>query len=213
MISRGEVSVFELWRGHSRPIGRRTNYGYDSTNSTRLLIWACPSRVWSPILNCATTLRVRERIDRDRAAQLAIVDWVVSSCEVQETVGNLFLVENQWRHELESIFHSKASGRSLCVRGNFTLLHVRGQGSVEPKRAQETRQVLDNQSTALEICRSKVPEQTCSRTGERTHERTSEFASLAHTCLGTSGDPYPMMSSLRNHMLKRREFPKKYPMR
>ena len=35
----------------------------------------------------------------------------------------------------------------------------------------ETRQVLDEQSTALEILRSKVPEQTCLSTGETAHER------------------------------------------
>ena len=73
-----------------------------------------------------------------------------------------------------------------------------------------------------------MPEQTCSRTSERTHERKSEFVSLAHTRLGTSGDPgsgkrcsqkalslsyvemdltgqtYPMMRSPRNYILKRR---------
>ena len=59
-------------------------------------------------------------------------------------------------------------------------MHVRGHGSEEPKSAQETRQVLDKQSTTLEIFRLKVPEQTCSRTGERTHECISEFVSLAH---------------------------------
>ena len=81
----------------------------------------------------------------------------------------------------------------LCVRRYFTLAHVRGHGSEEPKSPQETRQVLDQhsrtvdicqvhekQSTAFEFCRSKVPEQTCSRTGERTHECVSEFVSLAH---------------------------------
>ena len=49
-------------------------------------------------------------------------------------------------------------------------------------------QVLDKQSRAVEICRTKVSEQTCSQTGERTHEGT-EFISLTHTCLGTSVDP------------------------
>ena len=35
-----------------------------------------------------------ERIDRERAAELTILDWVVSLCDVQETAGNMFLVEN-----------------------------------------------------------------------------------------------------------------------
>ena len=60
----------------------------------RLLVLAFPSRVWSPILNYATSPRVRERIDGERAAELTILDWVVSLCEVQETAGNIFLVEN-----------------------------------------------------------------------------------------------------------------------
>ena len=60
----------------------------------RLLVLAFPSRVWSPMLNYATSPRVRGRIDRERAAELTILDWVVSLCEVQETEGALFLVEN-----------------------------------------------------------------------------------------------------------------------
>ena len=36
-------------------------------------------------------------------------------------------------------------------------MHVRGQGSEEPKGPQETRQVLDKPSTALEICLAEVP--------------------------------------------------------
>ena len=39
---------------------------------SRLLILAFTSRVWSPILNYATSPLVRERIDRERAAELAI---------------------------------------------------------------------------------------------------------------------------------------------
>ena len=65
-------------------------------------------------------------------------------------------------------------------------MHVRGRGSEKPKSPQEPCQVFDKQSTALEVCRSKAPEQTCSR---RTLERISELVSLAHTRLGTSGDP------------------------
>ena len=33
-------------------------------------------------------------MDRERAAELTILDWVVSSCEIQETIGNMFFVEN-----------------------------------------------------------------------------------------------------------------------
>ena len=60
----------------------------------RLLTLAFPRRVWSPILNCATSRRMREGIDRERAAELAILDWVVSLCETPETARNMFSVEN-----------------------------------------------------------------------------------------------------------------------
>ena len=60
---------------------------------------------------------------------------------------------------------------------------VRCQESEEPKSPRETRQVLDKQWTALQICRSNVFEQTCSRTSEGTHECISEFVQLAHACL------------------------------
>ena len=59
----------------------------------RLLMLAFPSRVWSPILNYATSLRVRERIDRERATNLAISGWVVSLREILEATGNMFLGE------------------------------------------------------------------------------------------------------------------------
>ena len=62
----------------------------------RLLVLAFPSRVWSPILNYATSPRVRERIDRERAAELTFLDWLVSLCEVQETAGNIFSWKIQW---------------------------------------------------------------------------------------------------------------------
>ena len=131
----------------------------------------------------------RERIDREREAELAILDWKVSLCEVQETVGNMFLVENpmgatSWNQPsilrlrnapvmFEDISH-------LCMFG--------GQGSEEAQRPQETRQVLDKQSRAVEICRFEVSEGTCSRTGARTDECVSDFVSLAHACLDTSSD-------------------------
>ena len=62
----------------------------------RLLVLAFPSRVWSPSLNYATSPRVREWIDRERAADLAILDWVVSLCEEQETAGTCFSWKIQW---------------------------------------------------------------------------------------------------------------------
>ena len=60
----------------------------------RLLVLAFPSREKSAILIHATSPQVRERIDTERAAELTILDSVVSLCEVQETAGNMFLVEN-----------------------------------------------------------------------------------------------------------------------
>ena len=48
---------------------------------------------------------------------------------------------------------------------------------------------LTNSPQLLKNCRAVVPEQACSWTGDRTCEGISEFVSLAHTRLGTSGDP------------------------
>ena len=93
-ISSYEIPVSEPWRRRAGPIGQRTNFGYSSKNQPRLLVLAFPSRVWSPILNYASSPRVRQRIDRERAAELTILGWVVSPSEVQETAGNMFLVEN-----------------------------------------------------------------------------------------------------------------------
>ena len=72
--------------------------------------------------------------------------------------------------------------RPLCFEDIFTLVHVRGQGSEEPTSPRETRQVLDKQSKAFEFCHSKVPEQTCSRSGESTHECVSVIR-LVGTCV------------------------------
>ena len=79
----------------------------------RLLILAFPSRVWSAFLNYATSLRVREEIEIERAAELAFLEWVVSMCEIQEATGNMFLVENPCGRE--SSLNSKTSERSLLV--------------------------------------------------------------------------------------------------
>ena len=91
----------------------------------RLFILACPSRVWSPILNYATSPRVRARIDRERAAELAILDWV-SLCETQETAGNMFLVENPVGASWNELSIQRPSERSLCVRRHLTPVLVRG---------------------------------------------------------------------------------------
>ena len=60
-------------------------------------------------------------------------------------------------------------------------MHVWCQGSEEPKSPQETRQIFDKLSTALEICRSKVPEQTDSRTSGLTkgHRSSSRWHTRA----------------------------------
>ena len=111
----------------------------------------------------------------------------MSLCEIQKATGNMFLVENPvgasgWSQSsikrLRSAPFSFEGISHLCMFG------------VEDPRSRRALKslvkVFDKQSTGLEVCRSKVPEQTCSR---RTLERISEFVSLAHTRLGTSGDP------------------------
>ena len=61
------------------------------------------------------------------------------------------------RHELESTFHSETSERSLFVLEDIS--HLCMFGVMDPRSRRE---------------------QTCSRTGERTHECILEFVSLAH---------------------------------
>ena len=132
---------------------------------------------------------MRERSAREETAELAIWDWVVSLREKQETVGNMFLVENpvgatSWNQPSTQ----RLGNAPFAFEDISHLCMFWGQGSEEPQRPQEACQVHDKQLRAVEICRSKVSEQTCSRTRETTHESVSEFISLAHTCLGTSSD-------------------------
>ena len=154
----------------------------------RLLVLAYPNRVWSPILNYATSTRVRGRIAGERAAELAIWDWVVSLCEKEETSGNMFLVENP----VDAISWNQLSIRRLgnapFAFEDMSHLFMFGDKDPRSRRLLKRRQLLDKQLRAVEICRSKASEQTCSRTGERTHECVSEFILLAHTCLGASSD-------------------------
>ena len=136
----------------------------------RFWVLAVPSRVWSPSLNYATSPRVTERIDRERAAELAILNrWFpCAKCRKQ-----------LWEH----VARGKSSG--CCQLESTFHSGIWGQGFEEPQSLQETRQVLDKQSRVVTVCRSTVSEQTRSRTRERTHECVSEFVSLAHACLGT----------------------------
>ena len=78
---------------HDQSVRERTTDAIQRIPSD-FLILAFPSRVWSPILKCATSRRVRERIDGERATESAILEWVVSLCEIQDATGNMFLVKN-----------------------------------------------------------------------------------------------------------------------
>ena len=149
----------------------------------RLLILAFLSRVWSPILNYATYPQLRE--NERQSWQSWIGRFPCAKCRKQ--LGTCFSWKIQWRYQLKSTFHSETSERSLCVRRRFHTCACSGS-RIRGAAAPSTRQVLDKQSRALEIRRSKVSEQTRSRTGERTSECVSELVSLAHTCLGTSSD-------------------------
>ena len=94
---------------HDQPVTERITDTIPRIPS-RLLMLAFPSRIWLCHLSSP-----QERSDGERAAVLAILNSVASSCEVQETAGNLFLVEKpvgatSWN----KTFHSEASERSLC---------------------------------------------------------------------------------------------------
>ena len=105
----------------------------------RLVILAFPSLVWSPILNHATSSRVTERIDRERAAELSSLDWVVSSCEIQETAANMFLVENSVAATICSsrcvgLFQrltNRLSRSHKCPAGHHCQLGTRKVGSTD----------------------------------------------------------------------------------
>ena len=62
-----------------------------------------------------------------------------------------------------------------------------GAGDLQGKVLRESR-AGHFKSRGVDIRCTKVSEQTCSRTGERTHECVSEFFSLAHACLVTRCD-------------------------
>ena len=128
-------------------------------------------------------------------------------------------------YQLESTFHSQTSKRSLRVGGHLPFVHVWGQGSEEPHSPQKTRLILDKQSRTVDICCSIVSEQTCSRTGEKTHECVSEFFSWRATLSrdmrliqprmwtwSFQERPSLMTSSTSNHNSKSRQFPKRYLM-
>ena len=76
-------------------IGQRANSGHGSKNSTATFGFGIskPGMVAHSQL-CHLSSNQRERIDGERAAELAIFDWVVSLCEVEETAGNMFFLEN-----------------------------------------------------------------------------------------------------------------------
>ena len=85
----------------------------------------------------------RERIDRERAADLAILDWVASLCEIQETAGNMFPMENPVGATSWNQPSIQGLQNAPFVFEDISLVHVRGQGFQEPQSLQETRQVLD----------------------------------------------------------------------
>ena len=103
----------------------------------RLLILAFPSRVWSPILNYATSFRVRESIDREHAAELAILDWVVSCAKYRKLLGTWFSWKIMWALRAGINFPLRDIGAlPLCLRIFHTCAcsGSRIRGAEEPSR-------------------------------------------------------------------------------
>ena len=146
-VSCHEIPVFELWGRHTRFVCA----GIQRV-PLRLLVLAFSSRIWSPALDCATASRVRQRITVERESELHLLDWLVGLCELEETSGNLFLVENPVGATNSSQRSSRrlrgacsvwlgASHTCVCCHASTTL---------------EACQVCDKQSRTVEIRGSKV---------------------------------------------------------
>ena len=96
---------------------------------------------------CHQSPRVREWSDRERKAELAILYWVVTLCEIQDTAGNMFLVENpvgatSWnQHSIQRVRNAPSVFEDIS--------HLCMFGVKDPQSHQETRQVLDKQSRAV----------------------------------------------------------------
>ena len=132
---------------------------------------------------------LRERIDRERAGELTILDWVVSLCEVQETTGKIFLVKNPMGATSWNQPSIQRHRIALFVIENMSHLCMFGVKDPRSRRAlKRPIRYLTNRRESVEMCRAKMCEQTCSQTGERTHECVSELFSLARACLETSCD-------------------------
>ena len=94
-------------------------------------------------------------------------------CEIQEATGNMFLVENPvgaWFQRPRSAPFSFEGISHVCMFW-------------DPRRRRAFKRpvrYLTNSPQLLRFVVRKCPDKTCSRTGEGTHERRSEFVSL-HT--------------------------------
>ena len=126
----------------------------------RLLILVFTSRVWSPILNYATSLlEGSERIDRERATEMAILEWVVSL--VRNSGSNWEHVSHGkilWASRAGIKSQSKDLGTPPSRLKEFSFLCMFG-GNDPRSRGALKRSV---------------------RNCQRTHKRISEFVSLAH---------------------------------
>ena len=126
----------------------------------RLLMLVLPSRIW--LYNSLTMPSLfSSRAERYRTS------GSVSNLElggfVKRNTGNSWEHCFAWKILWAPRAGIKPSIQRLrsapfIIEDIFTLVRVRCQGLEEPKSPQETRQVLDKESTPLQICRSKVPE-------------------------------------------------------
>ena len=128
----------------------------------RLLILAFPSRVWSPNLNYATSLRVRERIDRERATELAILEWWCPCAKFRKQLETCFSWKILWAPRAETNPQSKDSG-ALPSRLKEFHFYVRS-GSKDPRSRRALKKLVRYLTNSPQLLKFVV--------------RKSEFVSL-----------------------------------
>ena len=192
-------------------------------HSTKTFGSCFPSRVWSAILNHGTSLRVRERIDRERATESAILEWVVSLCEIQEATGNMFFVESpvgasSWNQS--SVKRLRNAPFSFEGISHWCTFGVKG--SQEPKNSPQLLKFVVRKCPNKHVHGPVKGLTNAYRSSSRWHTRpwaqavirgVESDAIRRHEAYPAPVQTHPMMSFLKNRTLKRREFPKKYPVR
>ena len=134
---------------------------------------------------------LRERIDRERPAELAILEWLVAWCELQETARNLFLVENpvgatSWN---QPSIRRLSEVLPLCSED---ISHLCMFGVKDPRSRRALKRpvrYLTNSRALLKFVVRQCPNKHVHGPVKGLTIACRRFVSLAHACMGTSSDP------------------------